>query len=281
MTKRLRFPLALLAAVAASAASAQVPTPRPAVRVTFEVQEPSVRNNFTAAEIAQIEATGAAMIGRHLAGRARFLDFRPTVPRYQLRIALRRRDVTSSRPDDLVLHAAVLGPGIVASRIHWKVFRRAQQVTPPIAGSPAQFLRTLELVLAGHEDMPIMPRLTRIPLTTTVVLSPQPLGWVLPYRRDELCIDPASTLRVDNVLPAGPSAVRNYTYQADASGELAPAPGRQWGKVITVARPTQPEYAALRQAISAGTARVTAVYLDQYGVHPTACAQLARPGGSE
>jgi hypothetical protein len=279
--KRLRLPLVLLAAVTASAASAQGPTPRPAVRVTFEVQEPSVKSNFTPAEIAEIEAAGAAMVARHLAGRARFLDFQPAVPRYQLRVALNRRDVTSSRPDDLVLHAAVLGPGVAPSRIHWKVFRRAQQVTPPIGGSPAQFLRTLELVLAGHEDMPIMPRLTRIPLTTTVALSPQPLGWVLPYRRDELCIDPASTLRVDNVIPAGPSAVRNYSYEADASGELTPASGRQWGKVITVARAAQPEYAALRQAISAGTARVTAVYLIKYGVHPTACAQLARPGGYE
>lgn len=180
----------LLSALSAGAAE------KPVVGVAFELAESDYRDEFTADELATIEAVAAERFAALLAGKLGFARFVTDVPadgEYRLVVTLDRREKDAvGIAVEVGFHIRLEGPGLgELEPVYW-IFRGRERwreglpVTLP-------FLAEIEHSMTLRDHFGLADQLLKnVPLTADSELLtaevPRP-GWVLPFTRRDLCLD--------------------------------------------------------------------------------------------
>lgn len=212
---------------AAATSAATVKTP---VQVRFELAEPSYLNALPAGTKGAIESSVALSLARRLANRFGHLDFTTDAgPERILAFTLATRDPRETGFFREVGFRIVLaGPGARGERFYWK-FRPGEEYGQERWQRKEDFLLAVEIKLdsvdTDYEGL-IGSVLKAIPIATQAEFVPDPLvGWVIPVRCRDLCIDAGSILLVDSAVRLSPALgsilqvfrARSVLFEADAT----------------------------------------------------------------
>ncbi len=261
----------------AGGALAALPPPapaqaRPRVRVLFELPNRKY-HELTHDDSAAVALGAGALLAARLQDALRYADFLASdTAADTLTFALDRLDRAGSGPDELWLYARVSGAGVVAHEIRWFLF---QKLIDYNAARPrvAVLMKDLATKVGLQDVAPISTDLlSDVPLANRAdvwLKEPGP-GWVVPFGREDLCIDPRSTFRVRNRIMVQP-ATRDIDFTADASGTLH-------RKILALPAHAQSEELAALKSAGAANVQVLAVYLTRYQRDPAICLAATAPG---
>jgi hypothetical protein len=161
----------------------------------------------------------------------------------------------------LELAGAASAPALV-----WR-FRSDERYADP-TGGVAAFAQEIALRLADVDKQALVRQLlSRVPIASEAQLWKNPVGWVIPYRKADLCMDFKSLLRIENMLPSGAGPVLKE-FLARASGDFAPGeaahtPPALRGRLFTEPIPAQAGLAELGNARPESVA-IRAIYVMEY-----------------
>lgn len=205
----------------------------------------------------------------------------PTSP-YHLVVRLLRRQPGTTGPAEVGLWASLAGAGVDSASVYWLTLRPLEAYNDA-RGTPRELLADLRArVQAPGAGTAVQELLGRVPIAPKAAVWRSPLGWVLPFRRAELCLDPASTLRIRNRIRSG-AGPRVVELVADASGDFDPTPlPAQWAAeqyhVVGYALPGQAGLDDLRTAAAAADGiTVEGVYVRDYHRSATSCGTPTPP----
>ena len=237
----------------------------PVVAVSFDLAVVRWQGTFGANRTA-LEDKAALEISKWLAGELGFMTYEPskTGP-HRLIVHLEvvpdagtRQDKETQLRLELVGHSA---PPMV-----WR-FRNEESYGQPTAGVDAFALEIGRRMAAVDQRALVRQLLSQVPITNEAQLWKDPVGWVMPYRKAELCMDFKSLLRIENMIPSGAGPVMKE-FMARASGDFVPrdnAPGSMplRGRLFTEPMPAQEGLADLGNA-RPDLVAIKAVYVVEY-----------------
>jgi hypothetical protein len=263
-----------LIGVGASALAAAV---RPRVGVAFELAETSYRQEFSDAQIAEIEARGTEIVASRLGGRVGFVDYvvNDEAP-YALEVSLDALDPTGlGIAREVGFHFALRGAAVsTGAKTYW-TFRPREAWGEPIP-EVEPLLEEIDRAFTGERaDYAALVRsvLSQVRLSEACDLHPSlPSGWILPFTPEDICLDRGSILQIRHeVLSGGISA--GVVLQARYSGETVdPDPSRRRLFCVPAAEEDRQLAAPLwTTPVEAVTA--TEVYLVEYEPLDAGCAQ--------
>jgi hypothetical protein len=282
----MRLLLALIATVVLAGAAELHAQPRPRVLVRFRIVEATFRNTYPA--IQQLQASAAQLLAAKMDSSVRYLEFVTQRPaEYELLVTLDRRDRGTQGSGEVGLYTLVsdLTPagGLTLPDEYWVRFRTAGQYSDP-RGTPAEFLRQLRLRISReHIAQLSLSRLRAIPLVRRSEASTWvPMGWILPFKHETLCLGTTSTFRIVNVYH-GAAGVVEFPVIATASTRFDPRPfpARHRGQrfyVLAQADPGKyPGAGELKQIIARGGRVLTDIFVEDYSIDPQVCARPVSP----
>ena len=208
--------------VAWAAASAQA-TDRPRVAVSFELNERRLQNAFQPAQRKDLEARAAAVIAQRLGERIGFVAFsaEPQAATHALVVRLEAAPGSSQALfKETLLRLEITGPGVAARSLSWR-FRPEERYGDPTGGVEA-LVREIELRTRDIDYRALIQDvLSQVAIAREAQVWQDPVGWVIPYRKSELCLDFRSMLRIESMLPSGAGPVLRE-YMARASADFDP-----------------------------------------------------------
>jgi hypothetical protein len=256
----------ILGAVAIGALMPAWAVDRPAVTIAFDLNVPRWQGQFGARRD-ELQAKVAAAVAAWMSQQMGFADF----------------GAGTGGPQRLVLHLDVapdagahefketqlrleLAGAAAATPLVWR-FRSDERYAEPTGGVDA-FAQEVALRLVDVDKQALVRQvLSRVPIASEAALWKDPVGWVIPFRKTDLCMDFKSMLRIENMLPSGAGPVLKE-FMARASGDFAPreaahAPSALRGRLFTEPVPAQEGLADLGRA-RPDTVAVRAVYVTEY-----------------
>lgn len=275
--KRLCIAGALALLLAADPVLAQ----RPTVRVTFQVVEASFANTFGPRRRA-LERRAADVMASKLDSVARFAKF-VTAGRgdYELRFSLDRRHRGTSGRDEVGVWATLSLPG--SNELYWK-YRDSNEYSDARGNEVAFFGRLNDVANRGALRNLVNELLTKIPLPRAQDIRPwAPLGWILPFKHTDLCLEPASTFRIYNSYRTRNglevidivAVARTVFNPRPLSSEYRP----YQRNVLATAVGNSNAPAALRDAITRRTVTVQRILVVDYQMDPS-CSGPTPPGAA-
>lgn len=159
-----------------------------------------------------------------------------------------------------------LGGQVSSAPLVWR-FRSEERYGEPTGGVDA-FVREIGLRFTDMDKQGLIKQiLSRIPITKEAQLWKDPVGWVMPYRKSELCMDFKSMLRIESMMPSGAGPVLKE-FLARASGDFsprdtAPASLLMRGRLFTEPMPLQEGLLDLGNA-KPELVTIRAVYVTDY-----------------
>jgi hypothetical protein len=277
-TRRYLLVAACLSCLAANVSGQQ----RPKIRVVFTLQEQLYRGDYSAQDLQRIERGFAGAVARLLSDRIPFAQFdTASSPERTLVISLDKKDRGSNahqQETGLFLHlASAAAPG---QDRYWRTFRPVEDYLAA-RGSPAAFLKELQSRLEV-DDLEILQDVLRsVPIATDGRLLVDPIVgvvWILPFKRNDMCMDVATTLRVANTIRSAVEARKEF--RAQASGDYNPSnpPVELQGfRGNLVGLPIDSTDLAMLRAAPAGSVIVSGVFVDHYHRSDVACSVAAAP----
>jgi len=256
----------ILGAIAAGVLLPAGAVDRPAVGVAFDLNVPRWQGQFGTRRD-ELQAKVAAQVAAWMGQQVGFADF----------------DAAGAGPQRLVLHLDVapdagahqfketqlrleLAGAAAAVPLVWR-FRSDERYAEPTGGVDA-FAQEVALRLVDVDKQALVRQvLSKVPIASEAALWKDPVGWVIPFRKTDLCMDFKSMLRIENMLPSGAGPVLKE-FLARASGDFAPreaahAPSALRGRLFTEPVPAQDGLADLGRARPELVA-VRAVYVTEY-----------------
>ncbi len=214
MSRAVGFALAFLTLAGASEAVTKTP-----VTVTFVLK--AYDGQFDASEIETIQRRAAEQIVARLNQHARFLEYTTqSGSAFILSATLHPRSAgeRSGAPGEVVVEFKLQGPRVQGNP-EFVVFRPANDTggIPGVEG----FVKEVDIRLPEqiYRDQ-LRPLLLRIPIAKTGTLLSNPAaGWLLPYGRVELCLDPDSQLGIEHTVQVTGGVLRPKLL-AHADGDL-------------------------------------------------------------
>lgn len=275
---------ALMLAFAVDGSAAQN---RVAVAVELTLAEPSYRAELRPEEIERFQREAATLIARSLQEQIAFLSFSAEDSGdYRLRFRLDARDPGEggalSSINEVGLHATLAGPGIGEQGIYWTVYRPKSAFADPL-GTVDDMLRELGLKLSGADyDRLSEELLSRISISQSAELWEEPLGWIIPFQRSDLCVDARSRLEIVNLVSSDVGQTeRRYIAEPstdfDPDGVVPPEIERLRHHLLSEAVADQARLEELRRAVSNRRVVVKGIYVIDYLFSPSACEPIASP----
>jgi hypothetical protein len=275
---RLYFVLAIVASGFASPLNAQGP---PVVAVRFNLREPSYRTEY-GPSISQIERKFGKFLADRLAQQMAYVRFDTSSNAQRtLVVALDRRDPASNaQRHEIGLYVRLVGGAATTPpEQYWVMFRPIDQYLAR-RGTPEQLLNELRVRFASGDLEALQSVLRSVPVASQAQLWLNPLAWILPFKRRDLCMDFETTLLVRGSIQS-PTGLLHDEYIAKANREFGPAtpPAAlrdQVGNVMGSLTSQRGDLDALRQA-APNSIRIDGVYVDHYHKSDSACAVPAAP----
>lgn len=239
---------------------------RPSVVVTFELNEPRLQNAFKPAQRKQVESLAADALAKRLGERIGFMAFSSQPPgAYSLIVRLEATaESTSTLFKETILRAELNMPGAASRSLRWR-FRPADRYGDP-SGGVEGLVREIDLRTKDIDfSALIRDVLGQVPIAREAQIWKDPVGWVIPYRKVDLCMDFHSVLRIENMLPSGAGPVLKE-FKARASADFAPrgpSANAFRGQIFTEPMPAQDGIAELRSARSEDVT-IRGVYVVEY-----------------
>jgi len=249
---------------------------RPAVTVRFVLADPNYKVKFSDADRPGVEAAAAMRLAQRLSDRIGFVRFTTqgdldTV----LTFELNRQDPRgTSDIRELGFHVTLRRQGQAVSDSAYVMFRPQTESAASIPDRDA-LLEAIgaKVAEASGPRGPITALLSGLPIAHAAVFMKSPLGWAIPYRHDDLCMDEASVVLLSNTIDS-PAATVVHQFTARASGRLKD--GEPRGRIL--GEPDPASQAHLDELINAPPeqVRVDAVYVVQYAPR-TPCDAVVAP----
>jgi hypothetical protein len=260
IVKALLLGLGMAASLSTSAAE------RPMVAVAFDLAVPRWKQQFVSRQ-GELEQSAAKAIASWLGKEMGFVGFvagdagaRRLIVHLEV---VPDSGVSPYKETQLRLELVGQSP---AMPIVWRFRPDVTYADPTI--NVESFVREIELRLKDMDKQALVRQvLSRVPIAGEARLWKDPVGWVIPYRRSELCMDFRSMLRIENMLPSGAGPVLKE-FMARASGDFAPQDGAAAGaelrgRLFTVPLPAQEGLADLG-SVNPAQVTVQAVYVVEY-----------------
>jgi len=254
---------------------------RPTLAVAVDLVADRFENAFDGAEIKEIEEQAAARIAVTLQERLRFLVISDgTSAGYGITLEL--DDPPQASPlGELDAYLRMHDPDGESRRILWHPFRKGIDALRSL-GSPTEMVAEVDAKVATADfEMLVDSLLSRIPITNEGATWEDPLGWVIPFAMEDLCIDQGSSLLVQTVVltGAGPQAM---PYRAKVLGVFQPTAfpahlERFRRGIFSQVDVDQDNVALLLDAAAQGGAELQAVFVIAYRPREADCESMARP----
>ena len=238
----------LLLAIAAAAPSQA----RSMVGVAFDLAVPRWQGQFGSRQV-ELQTKAAQAVAAWLGQQMGYMGFEPgaTGPhRLVLHLEL-APDAGTRQYKETRLRLELAGQADVAPLV-WR-FRPEDRYGDPTGGVDG-FVLEIGLRLADIDRQRLVRELLgRVPVAHDAQLWKDPVGWVMPYRKSELCMDFRSLLRIENMMPSGAGPVLKE-FMARASGDFVPgiaagaAAGAMRGRLFTLPMPAQDGLSELNRA---------------------------------
>lgn len=212
---------------------------KPRVAVRFEIADPAYRANLRETQSAAAEKELASFLVDKLDREVGFLEFSLDPSAYLLRVRLGEpgADPTFS-PVSLHFTTFATGTGgaqteTLGTRVV-PVIRAIDRETSveDFLESRNSFVERLKSELEQIDFADLVPELfSAVPveaaesLLIDTGLQREPVAWIIPYRREDLCMDVGSEVSVQARLPAGVLGVRETHYTTVAKQPFDPPPG--------------------------------------------------------
>jgi hypothetical protein len=176
---------------------------------------------FDPGQVQAIERQAAERIVMRLGEHTRFLTFTTQDGNlFTLTVTLRPRSA-AERPDapgEVVFQFSLVGPRVRADPVY-VTFRPANDISrvPPVD----QFIEEVDLRLSQHASGgTLVQSLITVPIATTAEMRPSLPGWLLPYQRNELCLEVDSELTIEHVVRVAGGGSRRPQLVAIADGDV-------------------------------------------------------------
>ena len=239
---------------------------RPIVAVSFDLAVPRWQKQFGTKQ-EEFQDKAAQTIASWLGQQMGFVGFEAgAVSPHRLMVHLEvAPDAGTKQYKETQLRMELVGQA-AATPLVWR-FRPDDRYGDPTGGVDG-FVRELGLRLLDIDKQTLVRQvLSRVPIAHEAQLWKDPVGWVIPYRKAELCMDFRSMLRIESMLPSGAGPVLKE-FMARASGDFTPrdpasATALMRGRLFTVPVPLQEGLADLGNAKPELVA-IRAVYVVEY-----------------
>jgi hypothetical protein len=257
--------LPLLAAVAyAPGAAAQDPT---RVAVHVQLKDAMFRLGF-GPQVPQIEKRLAEVIAQQIGQRVGFVRFVPLgTEADRLTFSLDRNDRASTGHQvDRGFWVQLTQTGKPPEEVYWFTLRPAHTTSAGV-GSADALVADVQSALE-RQDFAILQKLLKtVPVALEAMISENPLGWALPFRRDVLCMRNETELQVVQLeLENQIQLSRPYEARIRAEFTRDPGPDNARFRNGLLGEPTDATLrASLQRAIQQRRVQgVTAVYVINY-----------------
>jgi len=264
--------------LAGTAAAAQT---RPLIAVKFVLQESLYRNEYSPQDVLKIERGVADTLAQLLSRRFGFVQFDSagTAPQ-TLVVTLNRKDLGSgAQRHETGFYVRLATAAATGQDRYWRMFRPMEEYLAA-RGTSAAFMKEVQARFEVDELESIQDLLRSIPISTQATLwqdAMAGIGWILPFRRADLCMDFETTLRIANTIRSGIDTRRDF--RAKATGDFtdtSSALGTLRGNVVGMATDPTADLAILRTA-PANAIIVNGVFIEHYHRSDAACAAPATP----
>lgn len=254
---------AMILGVSAAASAAD----RPAVAVAFDLNVPHWQGQFSTAQRDDLQARVAKGVAAWMSQQMGFVDFEPGPTGLQ-RLVLHldvAPDAGTRQFKETQLRLELVGTAS-APPLVWR-FRDEEGYAESTKGVEA-FAQEIALRLVDVDKQALVRQvLSKVSIASEAALWKNPVGWVIPFRKTDLCMDFKSMLRIENMLPSGAGPVFKE-FIARASGDFAPgdaahAPSALRGRLFTVPVPAQDGLADLGRA-KPEAVTIRAIYVTEY-----------------
>lgn len=222
---------------------------RPVVGVSFDLAVPRWQAHL-GDDRPIFEKQAAAHVAKFLGDQVGFVSFDPDVPStpkliVHLEVAP-GAGVSLKKATQLRLELAGAAP---AASLAWS-FRPEGTFAEPTGGLLG-LLKELDLRLVDVNRPELVGEvLSRVSIAKVAHLWKNPVVWVIPYRKTELCMELSSVLRIVSMMPS-PAGPQQRIYRTRAKGEFRPEGSTEspdWiGRLFTV-----PEKSAAPEETEAG-----------------------------
>ena len=264
MTKPWR---AILLAMVLGTAAAASAADRPAVAVSFDLNVPRWQGQFSPTQRDDLQAKVAKSVATWMSQQMGFVDFEPSLTGAQrLVLHLDLAPDTGARQFKETQLRLELAGTPAASPLVWR-FRDEEGYADGTRGVDA-FAQEIALRLVDVDKQALVRQvLSKVSIAKEAALWKDPVGWVIPFRKTDLCMDFKSMLRIENMLPSGAGPVVKV-FTARASGDFTPreaahAPSALRGRLFTEPEPAQDGLAELGRA-RAEAVTIRAIYVTEY-----------------
>jgi len=230
------------------------------VTVVFRLQQPQYRAIYRD-DRDKLEAEAAKVLVRNLEARIKLVRF-TVEPSDGYRLTFRLNDLADKgQKGETVLHIELEGAGVKPRGPSFWPFRQSGGFSAPIRPADA-FLREIEdkvkaILADGSYRNLVSDWLVQVPVAHSSTPYKEPAGWVLPFRREELCLDFDSSLRIDSMLPV--SGMRlNRPLVGRVAGDFSGQDPSGRGLIFAeLTEDRQPDKKWLREFMDANAAQIT------------------------
>jgi hypothetical protein len=240
---------------------------RPLVAVRFLFTDPAYRNKFAEDDRRDVLGDLAARTADRLRDRIGFMRFTPDGNAD----AVLTLDVDRG-PDrspgralrEVGLHATLVYQGQPLGDGAYLTVRPVGSSTAIPDREPLVEQMAQKVSEAAGSLGQITGLLSRIPIARAASFVRDPIGWVIPFRHDQLCISELSVVRVANIVET-PTATVAREFTARTSGRYRP-PGQQ-ERILGEPHPTAQEHLDEFMNTPVERIRVDAIYVVSYTRH--------------
>lgn len=256
---------------------------RPVVAVSFDLAVPRWQAHF-GGDRAAFEKEAADRIAQWFGDRFGFVSFDPnatSMPRVVVHLELAPGQ-SARQNKETQLRLELTGARSPAPLV-WR-FRSEDLFAEPMGGGPG-LLKELELRLDDVNPQALVGQvLSQVSIAKEAHLWKNPVSWIIPYRKSELCMELDSVLRIVSMMPSG-AGPQQRIFRTRAKGEFRPEgstpPPDLVGRLYTV-----PEKSAMPEegesgldalgAVNPQQVSIQAIYvIDYQRMHP--CVGAASP----
>jgi hypothetical protein len=249
---------------------------RPVIKVEFVIVDANYKLKFTDADRPGVQAAAAARIVERIGARIGFVRFTTADgPDTVLKFELNRQDPKSTGDiREVGFHVTLSQRGQPLGEGAYVPFRPQTESLSTIPGREALIEAIGPKVAdASAPRGPITALLSVVPIARQAVLVQNPLGWVIPYKHDDLCMDEASVVRLSNTVDSPvTTVVRHFTAKTSGRAKQEDMRGRIFGEPHPLAQDHLDEM----KNTPVGQIKVDGVYVVQYSPR-TPCDTVVPP----
>jgi len=230
------------------------------VTVAFRLEQPQYRAIY-GPDLSKLEAEVAKLLVRNLEARIKLVRF-TVEPSDAYTLTFRLNDLADKgQKGETVLHIQLNGTGVRPHASSFWRFRESSGFAAPIRPADAFLLeidKRVKTILAdGSYQNLVSDWLVQVPVARNSTPHKSPPGWVLPFRRDDLCLDFDSNLRIDSMLPVGGMQLNRSLFGRVAGDFPTQTPDVRGLIFVELNEDRQPDRQWLREFMDANPAQIT------------------------